>query len=395
LQITGDQHLVKKINKSIVLNTIKSKSPISRAQISELTQLNKTTVSSLVNELIEEKIVSEIGRGQSSGGRRPVMLLYNHLAGYAIGVDLGVNYILTVLTDLEGNIVHEKNVLLCINSMELILSQLKLSIREMLQLAPPSEKGIVGIGIGVPGIVDENGCILFAPNLGWKDFDLKTIIQKEFNISTIIHNEANAGALGEQLFGTGKGVSNLIYVSVGIGIGAGIILNNELYTGDLGFSGEFGHSIIEINGKKCSCGNRGCWELYASEHALLELAKTLNLPQTVSGDNMNFEYLLNLANNGNHDVINMFNQIGEYLAVGITNIINIFNPELIVIGNRMAKAEKWMINTIKRVIENRSLPYHRKQLRIEFSTLATHACALGASSCAISNYFTNTRVLVE
>ncbi|MBA4493988.1 ROK family protein [Paenactinomyces guangxiensis] len=392
MRITGDQHLIKKINKSIVFETIRQKHPVSRAQISELTNLNKGTVSSLVKELIDDNLVYEIGPGQSSGGRRPVMLLFNHVAGYSIGVDLGVNYILTVLTDLEGNLVREKTTALHDLSFEAIISTLFQSIRTMISQAPDSPRGIVGIGIGVPGIVDETGTILFAPNLGWKNVNLAEMIRDEFHLPVTIHNEANAGAMGEHIFGAGKGVENLVYISVGIGIGTGIIINNALYGGTAGFSGEMGHFVIESHGKKCRCGNRGCWELYASERAFLDQAKSLSAAEAEDGD---IDLFIQAANEGNGDVIRLFNQVGEYLGIGLTNIVNTFNPELIIIGNRFAKAEKWISNPIHRVIESRSLPYHRAQLRIAFSSLGTYSTALGASSFAIANFFSDMKISVE
>lgn len=393
--ITGDQYLVKKINKSIVLETIKNKHPLSRAQISEVTGLNKGTVSTLVNELIAENFVYEIGPGASSGGRRPVMLLFNKVAGYAIGVDLGVNYILTVLTNLQGEIIEEKMIPLNNLSFDFVISTLINSIQSMVKSAPESTYGIVGIGIGIPGIIDDQGTVLFAPNLGWENTNIKEIVSNQFNIPVTINNEANAGALGEKLFGIGKHVSNLIYVSAGIGIGTGIILNNELYKGSSGFSGEMGHFTIEVNGKKCRCGNKGCWELYASENALLEQARSLSIFRDDQKTDISLEKLVQLADEGNTAVIHLFNTIGEYLGLGLINIINTFNPELIIIGNRLTAAEKWIMNPIKRVIESRSLPFHQKGLNIAFSNLKTYSCALGASSVAISNFFSNNQISVE
>lgn len=395
MHVTGDQYLIKKLNKSIVLDTIIRNSPVSRAQISELTGLNKGTVSTMVSELIGDDLVYEIGPGQSSGGRKPVMMLFNKNAGYAIGVDLGVNYILSVLTDLQGNIVKESNVHIDHLSFDQVINKLKESIRLMFQSVPSSTYGIVGIGIGVPGIVDDRGTILFAPNLEWENVDLSQIINEEFHVPVIIDNEANAGALGEKLYGTGKEVSNLVYVSVGGGIGTGIIIENELYKGTSGFSGEIGHTIIEANGKKCRCGNRGCWELYASENALLQQAQSLPIFQNQLPKEFDIDSLIELANEGSPDVINLFNTIGEYLGLGLTNIINTFNPDLIIIGNQMTKAEKWLTNPVRRVVETRSLPFHRKQLRIEFSSLSLYSCALGASSFAVTNFFADSKVSIE
>lgn len=145
-------------------------------------------------------------------------------------------------------------------------------IRSLILDMPESSYGVVGIGIGVPGIVDKQGTVLFAPNLNWSNISLKQHIEEKFKLPVLIENEANAGAYGEKQLGAGQSFQDIIYVSAGIGIGAGIILNGELYQGKNGYSGELGHVIIQANGKKCSCGSQGCWEVYASENALLEMA---------------------------------------------------------------------------------------------------------------------------
>jgi predicted NBD/HSP70 family sugar kinase len=391
VHVTGDQYLIKKINKSIVLDTIKNKSPLSRTQISELTGLNKGTVSSLVNELIAEDLAYEIGPGISSGGRKPVMLLFNRGAGFSIGIDLGVNYILGILTDLQGNIVREFKTLLVDKKFEKTVSQLIVLIRSLRDEAPPSRYGVVGIGIGVPGLVADSGFVLLAPNLGWQNENLAASLMGEFPLPILIDNEANAGALGEKLFGAGKQSAHLVYISVGMGIGAGLIINNELYRGFSGFSGELGHMIIETNGKKCSCGNRGCWELYASENSLLQSAKTI----PGLDEEINMEYLVRAAEMGNPDAANLFSQMGEYLGLGLTNIINIFNPETIIIGNQVTTAEHWIHNSLTRVIESRALPFSRKKVNIKFASLGLRSTALGASFFAINHYFSNMKVTVE
>lgn len=398
MKTTGDLHLMKQINKTIVLDTIIRNSPISRAQISEMTGLNKGTVSSLVQELIDASLVCEIGPGQSSGGRKPVLLLFNQHAGYAIGVDLGVNYILTVLTDLQGDIVHEERLPLTDRSVPAVTSRLKESLRSAIGAAPESPYGIIGIGVGVPGLIDGKGGILFAPNLGWEHVDLGAMLRQEFSCPITIDNEANAGAIGEKQFGAGRSASDLIYVSIGMGIGTGIILNRELYRGSRGFSGEMGHISIDRNGKKCSCGNRGCWELYASEKALLDQARTLPRFAAVSQQDgetgPDIAALAKLAGAGDHDVIHLLNQIGEHLGVGLVNIMNTFNPELIVIGNRFTDLEPWLSKPLQRVVESRSLPYPRQQLKIEFSSLGTHSTALGAAFLAVKEFFSSTKVIV-
>lgn len=396
MKITGDLSLIKKINKSIVLEAIIKKSPISRAAIAQMTGLTKATVSTLVNELIESKLACEIGTGQSSGGRKPVLLLFNKAAGCAVGIDLGVNYILSVLTDLEGNIIEESRIPLADLSIDSVIAELKASIRALVDRAPASPYGIVGIGIGVPGITDDKGTLLFAPNLGWENLHIQEIIEKEFHIPVTIDNEANAGAIGEKQFGAGQKETDLIYISVGIGIGTGIIIKGELYRGSSGFSGEMGHISIEANGRKCRCGNLGCWELYASENALFEQAHALLPLSFPAGQTaVDIALLVHLAEQGTEEVIRLFAQMGQYLGLGVINIMNTFNPKLIIIGSRLTAAEPWLKGSLLQVIEARSLPYSRRHLRIEFSTLRTHSAVLGASFLAISQFFSTMKVSVE
>ncbi|BCB02512.1 ROK family transcriptional regulator [Bacillus sp. KH172YL63] len=383
---TYNQHVVKKGNKSLVLQTIQDFTPISRADIANKTGLNKGTVSSQVSELLKENLILESGPGVSSGGRRPVMLLFNQVAGYSIGVDIGVNYILGILTDLQGNICDEKMIQFNDFTYEEILQELFVIVDALIAAAPPSHYGIVGIGVGVPGTVSTDGEILLAPNLNWKNIHLKNIIEEKYNVPVQIENEANAGAYGEKKFGAGKDADNIIYVSVGIGIGVGLILNGELYKGNNGFSGELGHMTIEGDGPQCRCGNFGCWELFASEKALLSSAANQQI-KTDDGDNLSLESLNELAENGDKAVISIFEEIGAYLGTGINNIINIFNPEQVIIGNRLASSSRWLNEPISKK-KTQTLWTHQKDLSIDFSQLSTHSTALGVAAYASENFLT-------
>ncbi|MBD2867907.1 ROK family protein [Paenibacillus arenilitoris] len=376
---TGDLALIKKINTSIVLEAVLKHAPLSRAQISELTGLNKATVSSLVQDLIDSHLVLEIGPGESSGGRKPVMLLFNGTAGYAVGIDLGVNYIRGLLVDLEGNVIAELERGLKRQDAEFALGQLMDCIERLIREAPGSPYGIVGIGVGVPGIVDDRGTILFAPNLKWREVALQQLLEERFGLPVTIDNEANAGAQGEQKYGAGRGIPNQIYVSVGIGIGTGIVLKKELYKGASGFSGELGHLSIEYDGKPCSCGNRGCWELYASENALLERAAALG--------HDSLERLLAAAASGDEGVLALFRSIGDYLGAGIANIVNVFNPNVVIIGNRMSLAAEWLEPAIQAAVDRRALPYHRERVRVLFAELREQSAVRGAAYYAISKFF--------
>ncbi|MGF7048309.1 putative NBD/HSP70 family sugar kinase [Paenibacillus sp. DS2015] len=384
MKITGDQALVKKINKSIVLDTIRQHNPLSRVRVSEITGLNKATVSNLVLELIDNHLVQEIGPGQSSGGRKPTMLLFNRGAGHAIGIELSVTHLNGILTDLEDHIIAEQSFALSHHDLPYVLERMKELILSLIRLAPESPHGIVGIGVGVPGMVAEDGTVLFAPNLEWENVPLKSLLEETFGIHVTIDNEANAGAQGELHYGAGVDVQHLIYISAGMGIGSGIIFTGELYKGSSGYAGETGHMTIEADGRICSCGNRGCWELYASELTYLDPSRKLPAQST--------RELIQYAQEHEKSTLALYEEIGRYLGIGITNIVNSFNPERVIIGGPLSAAKQWLEPSIQAIVAERTLPYHRQQLQIQFSSLGSRSAMIGASYAAVSQFLGRIRV---
>ncbi|MEH7304451.1 ROK family transcriptional regulator [Neobacillus drentensis] len=376
----ADQILVKKMNQKVLLNEIVSNSPISRARLSEITGLNKSTVSSQVNTLIEKKLIFEIGQGQSSGGRKPVMLVFNKNAGYSISIDIGVDSINGILTDLKGNIVvdqyHRLEKPSLDNNKDILFSMIK----ELSSQIPESPYGLIGIGVCVPGLVSTEQKVIFTPNIDWNyQLDLKADIEKEFQVPVFIENEANAGAYGEKVFGAAKNYENLIYVSVGTGIGIGIVINHDIYRGVNGFAGEMGHLTIDYNGLKCSCGNKGCWELYASEKALLH---TFQQNNRVTSS----QELINLANQNDPDILMGLQNFGFYLGIGLTSIINTFNPQVVIIRNDIVEALPMVMNSIRNSISSRNNDQFSNNQELFLSSLGKNAPALGTSSIVIEHF---------
>lgn len=381
---TWNQHVVKKENKTLVLQTIKEKAPISRASIAQVTGLNKGTVSSLVSELIDEDFIHESGTGESSGGRRPVMLLLNEKAGFTISVDLGVNRILGIMTDISGNRILEKEIAVTDNSLTNVTGNLFTLIDDLKEQAPPSRYGIIGIGVAVPGVVTTGGEILLAPNLGWKKVQLKDILYERYELPIIVENEANAGAYGEFIYGAGQNSQELIYISASIGIGVGLILGGKLYKGLRGFSGEFGHMTIDKDGLACRCGNQGCWELYASEKALLELSEQHGLQEP------SISKLVKKAEESDSVALQVFEQIGDYLGIGITNIIHIFNPEQVIIGGSLAEGIPLLLPSIKKRIEQNAIGFNLDDVHLNEATLNKYSIVLGITAFNIENFFRST-----
>lgn len=383
--ITADQVLVKQINKMIVLNTIYKKRPISRAEIAKVTGLNKSTVSALVDELLTEELVLEMGTGESQGGRKPVNLSINKEVGNIIGIDLGVNYILGIMTNFAGEIIWEKRIDLqhIHSSPEQRIADLQLLIQETIANAPRTVRGIIGIGIGVPGIVNyEQGLILSAPNLGWENVELRSIIEQKFSVPVFIDNEANAGAIGEKWFGAGKRADEFLYISAGTGIGAGIIINNELYRGSKGLAGEIGHMTVSLDGILCSCGNTGCWEEYSSEKALFRYMK-----EHIDLAGLTIFDIVENAIAGDDVSRKAFQHVGKYLGIGVANLINAFNPELVIIGNSLPLAGDILMDELRKEAAKRCFASKYFSVKILPAQLNMHACAMGAAALVISRLY--------
>lgn len=382
---TADQYLVKALNKGIVLNLLRLRGPISRADIAKATGLNKTTVSALVDELARQHLVREVGMGESTGGRRPRLLTLNASAGFAIGADLGVDYFLVVALNLQGQPVWKKRVKRAPGTDPKVdVAKLADLIEEAIAAVSPAPLGLLGIGVGVHGPVEHpGGRLLFAPNLGWTDVPVGEWLAERFSAPIVVDNEANAGALAELWAGAGQDVGSLFYFSVGVGLGAGIVIDGEIYRGVAGTAGEFGHTTVDPAGPPCNCGNRGCLEVFVSERALMTYLQRSG-PESVSAS---AEEVFQAADAGDAAAISALARLGEYLGIGIANAINTFNPELVVIGGPIARAGHHVLNAARRVVEQRALAFPRSRARIVVSALGEEACAVGAGVMILQEFF--------
>ena len=383
----ADPNSIKMHSQEVILHTIMKNYPISRAKLSELTNLNKATVSLQTNSLIEKHLVSEIGAGVSNGGRKPILLVFNKNAGYAIGVELASNYILTILIDLEGNRLYSDYFEFENESMETLKSILIDRIRLVTNQAPDSQYGIIGIGVGVHGFVNENQTVIYTPHSNWDKIDIKDLLQVHFNLPVFIDNEANAGAYGEKLYGAIKDSNNSIFVSVGTGIGLGIILNNELYRGSAGVSGEMGHTTIESNGKKCDCGNQGCWELYASESTFFK-----NLSRLKDGRVMTLDMANKMIQKNDGDILMEIEKFGHYLGIGLTNLNNTFNPDSIILRSNLIEANPIILKSIKKAVTKRISRYIPVNSEIFISQLNRNAASLGAASFMVKKFLADPKI---
>jgi predicted NBD/HSP70 family sugar kinase len=257
-------------------------------------------------------------------------------------------------------------------------------ISEAIATVPPTPLGLLGIGVGVHGFVEHpRGHLILAPNLGWRDVPVADLFRQRFSAPIYVDNEANAGALAETWVGVAREVRHLVYLSVGIGLGAGLIIDGDLYRGSTGTAGEFGHTTVDPAGPLCNCGNRGCLEVFVSERALVSELQPLRFDSaTLAADEV-----FRAANDGDPAAIAALRRIGEYLGIGVANAINTFNPQLVVVGGPMARGAGHVLDPIQRVVEQRALTQLRRSAPVVLSQLGEMACAIGCGVMVLRELF--------
>lgn len=384
----GNRELIRAINRSTILNRIKTHGSIPRAEIARLTGLSPATVTGITAELIQDKLVFEKESGDSSGGRRPIMLAINPNGGCVVGIKVMEDHALGALTDLEASLLGKQSYPLTDTSPEGISQSLSELVAELLKMSENSTPNLMGVGVGLAGIVDAGqGLVRQSPFFGWNDVPLRDMIQNLVNVPVYVDNDVNTLAFAEKWFGAGRGVDNFLVVTVGRGIGLGIVSNGQFNHGVRGGAGEIGHTVIQPGGEVCACGKRGCLEMYASEPALLrqaaksfELGQLSSLPKTP-------EELIALAASGEKAAQKIFARAGELLGQSIANLVNIFNPQRVLINGEGVRAGNWLFDPMRAAIDEHTMPGLRQDVSILVEPLGDDAWARGAASLVLHELF--------
>lgn len=385
---TGDQALVREINLSVIMNRLRTNAPISRAALAETTGLNKTTVSSLVNELIERQFVQEIGLTSPSSGRPAILLKLNPTAGFIVSCEIGVDFILVICTDFAPEIIwrHEEHIDPTIGQ-HAILDRALAILHQAIEVGCPACGTLWGMAVGVPGLVDQTtGALLFAPNLGWKDLPIRAILQESINVHLFVDNEANLAALGEHYFGAAQGYEEVLYISAGVGLGGGIVHGGRMFSGVTGVGAEFGHMTMDPNGEICKCGNQGCWETQVSQQALfrhvwrrVEQGEVSRLSEMSGGSraSLTVPLIVDAARAGDAVALDALEIIGRHLGIGIASLVNALNPELVVFGGILSLAGEFLMPVIEKEVEQRALKSNREAMQLVLARHTSDACVMG------------------
>lgn len=310
-----------------------------------------------------------------------------------IGVDLGGTKILTAAADEKGKIISEIKLPTETKlGMEKIKKNIFNSIYKVIEKGNLHKDEIRAIGVGSPGPLNtEKGIILNSSNLPIKNMPIIDFLENEFNISARLENDANTAALGENVFGAGKDAKNLLYITISTGIGGGIIINNNIYYGQSGNAGEIGHIIINPNGPKCGCGNNGCLEAYSSGTAIKNMAekklknnnKTLIYDLFKKGDEISAEIVAKAARKEDKIALDIYSKAAYYLGIGLANLVNIFNPEMIILGGGVMKAKDLFLPQAKEVFREKALKAPADLVKIREAELGDQIGVKGAIAVAM------------
>ena len=356
------------INRRIVLNLIRTHQPISRADLARHSGLQRSTVSVIAEQLIKERWITEGANGHTPRGRRPRFLHLNKERVGIIGINVRPITTTLALADIDANFLTQDSLATPSDPKEFV-AELVPRVRMLMRSRP--ELTCEGIGVSLPGRVDlETKRLVFAPNLGWKDFDLKTPLEKATKLPVELENAANSCALSEICFGRrAEGLRNLVVVTVSEGIGCGLILNHQLVHGSTGTAGEFGHATLIQDGLECKCGNRGCWEMYASNSAAVrnytETISPARRSKTQAQTNetkISFEHLLSLAEQGDAKASEALRQMAKNLGLGIAPLVAGLAPDMIVIVGEVTRAWREVGPIIKETVREHSFTRAETQI---------------------------------
>jgi len=390
----ANREITKAINQFNILNTIRKSGLISRVEIAEITGQSRAAVTNFTAHLINEGMILE-KQTESSGsrGRRRVMLALNPSAAYVVGVKLSAFKISFAVTNMQADIITSLTIPVRIEkrSAEFVADLMEDGIRHCVSEAKLKPDMISGIGIGIPGFVDSGkGITYWSPLYRQGNTLLRDLIQGRLNIPTYIENDANTVTLAEQWFGEGTGLDNFLVVTVEHGVGIGIVVNGQMYRGERGIGAEFGHMVIQPGGELCRCGKKGCVEAYVADYKILEAgvkAAEDGLWTCVDTSSLTIEELTGFARNGEPALVDIFRKSGEMLGLGISGLVQIFNPKKILIAGEGVRAGSLLFDPMHATIEAHTSPELFQSLEVIIQKWHDTDWARGAASLVLQELY--------
>src|SRR5262245_29412797 len=381
----GSLESLRRLNRLRVIHALRDQGLISRAEIARRTGLSRSTVSSLVSDLQADGLVverAELGAAHGTqGGRPPILLSFDSSAGAAVGIDFGHSHLRVAISDLSSRILAERAVPLDTDhAAEEGLDAAADLVVELLAEAGIDSSQVIGAGMGLPGpIRQEDGVVGSSAILpGWVGVPAVGEMRRRLDIPILVDNDANLGALAEAAFGAGRDAGDLVYLKVSSGIGAGLILNGRLYRGSAGLAGELGHVLVSPDGIVCRCGNRGCLETVAATGALVDLLRRSH------GDDITIDGMLEAARDGDAGCRRVIHDAGRALGTVAATLLNILNPEMVIVGGHLAAAGDILLDGMRESIARAALPETGRSAELVAGVLGERAHVLGALALVVS-----------
>lgn len=389
-RITNKRQLVSLHNKAVVLNLIYwSKNGISRTQLYEKTDIRPTTISRLTSELLSEGLIRVCGYAQSTGGRRQELLSINRKAGYVIGIDIGAAEIVGLTSDLKAGIIQKIVQPTSSKGKQAILSQ----VENIVTALSKETSNIIGLGIVTVGLLDtRKGVLRLAANInGWVDVPLKTWAEEKFDLPVFIEGSVKAMALCEKWYGAARNAEDFILVNIGAGVGCSVISGGKIHRGVSETAGEIGHIFIKEDTPLCRCGHRGCLETLISGPAIARTARdslskgisSSIFPEGKRPDEVTAKDVAEAAHRGDKLATEIFEKAGQYLGYGLTTLINLINPEMIIIGGGVSKAGRLLLEPVEKTVQQCALQIPRNAVQIRLSSFGDLQGALGATTLVL------------
>ncbi len=378
----GNRDLIRGINRSILLNAIKTKGAISRADLAHLTGLSPATVTAITGELINSDLIFEKEVAGSSGGRPPILLALNARGGFVVGIKLMENHVVGALTDLNAAVLVKSTVDMANKQPDAVVDVLVNLVNQLTAKSGIRKKQLLGVGIGLAGVVDSSqGILRQSPFFGWKNIPLKDLIQTRLHVPVYLENDVNTLTLGERWLGSGIPEDNFIVVTIGRGIGMGMVLDGQIYRGKSGGAGEFGHIVVDPSGPLCNCGKHGCLETFVSDRALLTAAKEKGLQTN------DLETLANLAAEGNGQAVEILETAGRLFGRELANLVNVLDPRLILVSGEGVVVGETLFSAMRGTFRCNIMPGLAEDTEIRVATWGDDVWARGAASVVIGEVF--------
>ncbi len=386
---------VHSLNKLAALERIRqTPGGISRAALARELGLSRAAVSSIVSDFLEIGLVHETRLGPAYGGRRPRLLELNPDWGAVVGVDMGVTHLTIIVADIAARVHKAREIPWRIaDGPEACLSTVRAEVQRTLAAAQVPPERVRAYGVGVPGPIDQQaGAVRNPPVMpgGWDGYPIRDELTRAWGRPVLLNNDANLGAFGEWAYGAGRGEDPLVYIKVGSGIGAGMVIRGEIYCGATGSAGEIGHTTVVENGPRCACGNRGCLEAVAGGRAIarqaqeaVQAGKPTQLALMGPVETLTAREVALAARRGDLVAQQILRQAGEYLGIAVANLINLLNPAVVVFGGGVAQVGDLLLEPVRQEVQRRSLPSMAKAARITAAVLGRHSTAMGAVAQAI------------